>query len=393
MSLILRTVQAFPRGRSTEDILVLVGAGFSHDKRVAALAELGELHREGYIEKGRDGLWRPSKTVGVTLESGGTGPHGQHNGIESEMLFAAAATFRMEPIPEPTETEDANEVGPIDPQALLRYWRSALRADPRGATTQVTDKHAFEWALISGQGPMVPGLDETLTISVSLDGLSPTFREALVRREGHENVLAVGWPLAVGRNGGVPIFQPVGLLAAVWQRTDETLILTVDADDVLVNPEWIRTSARASSWNKGALEELFDAADGVGLPAAEFVARLRDAVARQIRGRIVGKDLASQLDPTSQGIFDSAALFLPTDSSFTAGAARDLDTIATWPRERLARTALAPVFQLEPTDEARKPPVINVGPVNGEQLAAVRHACEAPLTRGLLFSGAGSTGC
>lgn len=264
--------------------------------------------------------------------------------------------------------------------ALLRYWRSALRADPRGATTQVDDKHGIEWSLISGRGPMVPGENEVLSIEIDLDALDPAFREALVRREGHENALAVGWPISVGRRGGVPIFQPVGLLAAAWERTGEQLVLTVDANDILVNPDWIKAAARASGWRKDALGDLFDAADGVGLRAEDFVGRLRDAVASQIRGKILGEDLASQLDATSQGIFDSAAIFLPTDSSFTAGAARDLDTIATWPEERLARTSLAPVFSLEPSQEPVSIPAINVGALNGEQLRAVQYACERPLS-------------
>ena len=55
MSVILKTVRAFPRGRTSEEILVLIGASFSHDKRLAAIAELEELVRDGHIEKGRDG--------------------------------------------------------------------------------------------------------------------------------------------------------------------------------------------------------------------------------------------------------------------------------------------------------------------------------------------------
>jgi len=43
MSLVLKMVRAFPRGRTTEELLVLVGAGFSHDKRLAAIGELNSL--------------------------------------------------------------------------------------------------------------------------------------------------------------------------------------------------------------------------------------------------------------------------------------------------------------------------------------------------------------
>ena len=268
----------------------------------------------------------------------------------------------------------------LDPQALLRYWRSALRADPRGATTQVLDKHGIEWSLVSGRGPVIPDEDQRLRISIKLEALDPAFQEALVRREGHENALAVGWPMAVGRHGGVPIFQPVGMFTAAWKREGETLVLTVDADDVLVNPDWVKSAARASGWNRNDLADLFFVDDGLGLRPADFVEKVRVAVASQVRGRIVGEDLASQLDGSAQGIYDSAAIFLPTDSSFTAGAARDLDTIATWPRERIARTALGAALGLKTETGTDRVAAIDAVPLNKEQLRAVRGACEAPLT-------------
>ncbi|WP_217352161.1 AAA domain-containing protein [Ruegeria sp. HKCCA5763] len=277
------------------------------------------------------------------------------------------------------DQEDESSDAP-DPQALLRYWRSALRADPRGATTQVLDKHGIEWALISGRGPISPEEGRTLTVSIELDAIDPVFREALVRREGHENALAVGWPMAVGRRGGVPVFQPVGMFAAAWERKDDRLILTIDADDVLVNPDWVKSAARASGWKRDDLADLFFADDGLGLRAQDFVEKVRIAVASQIRGRVVGADLATQLDASAQGIFDSAAIFLPTDSSFTAGAARDLDAIATWPKDRLERTALGAVFGLDVQDGTDKAAAIDAVPLNQEQLRAVRSACQAPLT-------------
>ena len=373
-------VRAFPRGRTTEELLVLVGAGFSHDKRLAAIAELDQLLRDGLVEKAHDGRWR-AKRMNFAADARSAARAGLHNDADTETLIhAAAATFVSAPLPvEQFDAENAREES-IDAQALLRYWRSALRADPRGAITQVLDKHGIEWSLISGQGPIDPGENRFMRISIDLAAIDPAFQEALVRREGHENALAVGWPMAVGRRGGVPIFQPVGMFAAAWKREAETLVLTVDADDVLVNPEWVRSAARASGWNRGDLADLFSADDGLGLRTDDFVEKVRGAVASQIRGSVVGEDLASQLDSSAQGIYDSAAIFLPTDSSFTAGAARDLDTIATWPRERIARTALGEVLGIDGADDADPVAAIDAVPLNKEQLRAVRGACEAPLT-------------
>ncbi len=186
--------------------------------------------------------------------------------------------------------------------------------------------------------------------------------------------------MAVNRRGGVPIFQPVGMFAAAWKREGEALVLTVDADDVLVNPDWVKSAARASGWNRDDLADLFSVDDGLGLRADDFVEKIRVAVASQVRGRVVGEDLAPQLDGSAQGIYDSAAIFLPTDSSFTAGAARDLDAIAAWPQERIARTALAALLGIDSAYSADPVAAIDAVSLNKEQLRAVRGACEAPLT-------------
>lgn len=373
-------VHAFPRGRTTEELLVLVGAGFSHDKRLAAIAEIDQLLLDGLVEKGRDGRWR-AKRSGLSAAGRHPAPTEPFTSNPAEnVIHAAIATFQVESINRETFDVADSDDGKLEPQALLRYWRSALRADPRGATTQVFDKHGIEWSLISGRGPVVPDEDQRLRISIKLDALHPSLQEALVRREGHENALAVGWPMAVGRRGGVPIFQPVGMFSAEWVREGDGLMLAVDAGDVLVNPDWVKSAARTSGWNRDALADLFFADDGLGLRAADFVEKVRVAVASQIRGRVVGEDLAPQLDGSAQGIYDSAAIFLPTDSSFTAGAARDLDTIATWPCERIARTALGAVLGIETDVEMDRATGIDAVPLNKEQLRAVRGACEAPLT-------------
>ena len=181
MSLVLKMVRAFPRGRTTEELLVLVGAAFSHDKRLAALSELETLFRDGLIVRGKDGRWH-AKTDGfkrreesVSASRGG-GPEGF-----DDIIYAATASFSSESTGSELPDQDDESSDAPDPQALLRYWRSALRADPRGATTQVLDKHGIEWALISGRGPISPEEGQTLKVTIELDAIDPAFREALVR--------------------------------------------------------------------------------------------------------------------------------------------------------------------------------------------------------------------
>ncbi len=382
MSFVLKMIEAFPRGRTTEELLVLVGASFSHDKRIATVAELDRLLGDGCIERGRDGRWRPKRLASVPrgrAASDYSWVQGTTDG--SDVIFAATASFAQQHASAGDLFEEAESEGSrIDPQALLRYWRSALRADPRGATTQVLDRHGLEWSLISGRGPIYPEEGNALSVTITLDALAPAFREALIRREGNENALALGWPMAVGRKSDVPVFLPVGMFTATWKRQGEDLVLTVDVDDVLVNPDWIRLAARRSGWTREVLAEMFQADDGLGLQVMDFIDKVRTAFASHVRGRLVGEDLVPRLDPSARGIHDSAAIFLPVDSSFTAGAVRDLDAISAWPRDRIARTALGAVLGLESDEQGDVTAAVDALPLNMEQLHAVRGACEAPLT-------------
>ncbi|WP_222120571.1 AAA domain-containing protein [Cereibacter sediminicola] len=355
-----------------------MGTTFRHEERMALLGELEALAREGSIRRRHDGRWIP---IGPPMTSRPGNPTTLTSSAASETTAIVAAPFRRTAIVPPSPTEEgAGATERIDPKALLRYWRSALRADPRGAITEAFDRHGTVWHLISGQGPLLPDEGQVVRLRIDLDALAPEFRAALVKREANENALAIGWPLALGRRSGAPAIWPVGLIAAEWRRASGCLEIDISADDVLVNPDWLRGAARSTGWSAKDLEEVFAEADGVGLEGEDFLSRLRDAAATQVRGKLTGAWLSSEIDPQTQGILDAAALFLPEDSSFTAGAVRDLDAISEWPEAQLARTALAPLLGLDGACPSATFPAINVGTLNAEQIAAVRSACHAPLT-------------
>lgn len=144
-------VRAFPRGRTTEELLVLVGAGFSHNKRLAALAELDQLLHDRLVEKGADGRWRTKREAISRSWQGSAKINSLAFKDDENIIHAAAAKFMLEPGEiEQFDTEDQASKN-FDPQSLLRYWRSALRADPRGATTQVLDTYGLECHSFLGQ--------------------------------------------------------------------------------------------------------------------------------------------------------------------------------------------------------------------------------------------------
>lgn len=379
MSVLLRTITAFPTGRTTNELFALLDVDFDPRRRTEIYAELSALSEAGKVSKGRDGRWRPisaAKNQGVTL----TPLPGPEVGAgEDQVLRPVHATFR-------SSTANTNEVdapesdATIDPNALLRYYRSALRSDPRGAISQVEDRHSVQWQLFTGMGPLTPEEGQILTISVLLEDLPDEFRKALVKREANEQSLAVGWPMGVGKKQGVSVLWPVGLISAEWTRSATHLEVSVDTDDIVANPDWIKGVARSANWKEAALREVFTQAEGLGFRRDEFLSRLKEAVAGAFRGGMSGQQMRMELDPDNVGIHDIAGLFLPTDTTFTAGAVRDLDTIAAWSKERLASTALAPILGLQAPAPVRATPVINTGDLNKEQIDAVRQSLAAPLT-------------
>ena len=379
MSVVLRTVEAFPRGRTTEQLAVLLGASFDHVKKVQLIAELDDLAQARKIVRGRDGKWRPTKTYASILGAPKDLMSASLPAEESDTLLAAPARFDhvWDSL---AEMEEVGDRGPLDPGAVLRYWRSALRADPRGATTAREDLHGVDWHLVCGPGQIYPLDQGSVVVSITLDHLQPEFRKALLRREGQENALAVGWPIAVGQRSGIPAVFPVGLLSGAWSREGETLRITISHDDILMNPDWLSFTARSSGWGKSQLSDVFATNSGMGLPSVEFVSRLREAAAGQFRGKLSGTNLRSSLSFSEQGIHDIVGIFLPSDNSFTAGASRDLDAISTWSADRLQETALASLLGLSSRSETSENPALNLTPLNSEQLDAVQNACSAPLS-------------
>ncbi len=384
MSLLLRTIEAFPRGRTTEQLNALLDIAFEPAKREAILRELSALQIEGAVTLGRDGRWRPTRRPTSNAQSPFlNSPTGGSKDVgEDRRLRAVRVGFARETRDEaPAEDLAETDTSPPDPRALLRYYRSALQSDPRGALTQSPDRHGAAFQLFAGEGSPFADEASVAILRIDLDHLPGDLREALIRRDGEENGVALGWPIEVGRRQGLTAIRPVGLVAATWRRGPDLLEIRVEADDVLVNPDWVREAARGTAWSREALEGLFRGPGGAGLPWTEFRARLAEAAARSMRGRLSGRRFAAEIDLDATGLHDALALFLPTGSTFTAGAVRDLDSIAAWPVERLEATALAPLLGLDPdavTSLGASP--INLGPQNAEQISAARLAASAPLS-------------
>ncbi|MCY3981673.1 MAG: AAA family ATPase [Alphaproteobacteria bacterium] len=218
---------------------------------------------------------------------------------------------------------------------------------------------------------------EEIEIIIDLEQLQGDLRQKLSRDAAEENALALGWPIAILSRHGAPSVVPVGLVAATWSRNQSHLVLRLSADDVLVNPDWVNSTARSIGWKAADLQQFLQSNDGGGLKLAEFVLRLKEAAASQIRDGLPIRP-AAMLNTEIEGLQSAAALFFPTEATFTSGASRDLDRIAAWPESIRNQTALGALFG-DQTHEASVP-ALSVGPLNAEQIEAVRLACTRPLT-------------
>ncbi|MBB4569993.1 MULTISPECIES: hypothetical protein [Rhizobium] len=274
----------------------MLDVDFDPRRRTEIYAELSALSEAGKVAKGRDGRWRPIATANKT----GTQPVSSiaTNTIVTDNLTLRPvhATFRTSRS-SVGEGEVADTFAAFDPNALLRYYRSALRSDPRGAITQVEDRHSVQWQLFTGLGPLTPEEGQVLTISIPLDELPDDFRQALVKREANEQSLAVGWPLGVGKKQGVAVVWPVGLISADWKRSPTHLEVSIDTDDIVANPDWIKGVARSANWKEAGLRDVFTQAEGLGFRRDEFLSRLKEAVSGTFRGRISGQQMRIELDP------------------------------------------------------------------------------------------------
>ena len=380
MSLIIKTIEAFPKGRTTKELFAILDVEFKANSREKIRAELLALQQQGLLVLGRDQKWRAV----TRMQASGSRPQRKQSETPlwqpTEMLMASPALFTKEVDVSAATDDDPDASESVDSSSLLRYYRAALQSDPRGALTQAEDRHGTAYQLLSGNGDSMPDLGETGVIKIGLDGLPDAFREALTRRETKEKTLAIGWPISVTKKSGAPAIQPVGLIAATWKREASFLYVRIETNFILINPDWIKSFSRRSAWSLAGLSDVFLGNAGSGLQRDEFILRLREAAAQSVRGKITGRSFAASIDPSDEGIFDALAIFLPTETSFTAGAVRNLDEIGSWDKSKLSRTALGPLLGLEYTGEVRSSAPINVGPLNHEQINAAVNAMNYPLS-------------
>ena len=218
MSTLIKTIEAFPRGRTTKELFALLDVDFKASRREQIRAELLALQQQGLLVLGSDQKWRAVSRLRTSVSNQKANQSTNSLRQPNDLLLASPAQFSKEVDVSPAIQDDTDASESLDPSALLRYYRAALQSDPRGALTQAEDRHGTAYQLLTGNGDPMPAQGEIGVIKIGLDGLPDAFREALIRRETKEKTLAVGWPISIAKKSGAPAIQPVGLIAATWSR-------------------------------------------------------------------------------------------------------------------------------------------------------------------------------
>ncbi|MCB0638780.1 MAG: AAA family ATPase, partial [Lewinella sp.] len=266
---------------------------------------------------------------------------------------------------------------------MLAYYHAALRSDVRGKAVLLPQNHGHSWTLFTGEGEWWAAEGRTGRIDIPLGNLPATFRMALERR-ADDDTIAIGWALSKGRDDGLDVIWPVGLLAARWWRADEILCIAIEQPDVMVNPAWLRAQAGSLGWSQVDLADRLGGWRGEGVGPGrdldEFAGILREAAATAVRGRLYPRSIVPALG-AEDGIWGAAALILPEEDNWSRRAVRDLEKIQNWSPEQRQGTALQAVLDPVPINDSEPVgPVLEAGPLNAEQLEAVRSGLTGRLT-------------
>jgi very-short-patch-repair endonuclease/RecA/RadA recombinase len=349
---IRRLLELYPAGVSQEQLLWRLKVAGVRATGVDVLQSLNELSTNGEIRIVAHGRWALSRFLELKQEHS---PEIQViNGDRPTVLRAAFGKVeRIEPIEAGGQFSysDGNSWRFQDYwRQILSYYAATQKADPRGRITQFADRHGAQWQLVAVGGEWWQNARLTFELSTLAEG----FREALMRRS--ERTCAIGYPLTVVATTAGDEFLPGLLLPARWEVQDEQLVVELWTDPPVLNPDWLKRIAARTTWKADSLQEaLFPAGEESGLDSV--ARRLRNALARFGGGGLVVGKLDDRVSVGKEGIRNAAAIFLSSDSTYTQGAARDLELIANVAESEWRSTALSQLFADEVNLPKYAPPI------------------------------------
>jgi hypothetical protein len=393
---IRRLLEMYPAGASCEQILYHLRASGARATATDILQNLNMLSGNGEVGIVAEGRWlliKFSSAAKVVTPGSSQSISGKPE-PQPKVLRAIAGQVLDRP---PSDMA----VSGLDPalndegswsldqhwRPLLHYYAATQRADPRGKATQFPDRHGESWQLFSVRGRWW----KDAHLRFAIDDLPGALREALSRR--NEAICALGYPVSLFDSVDGATMLPALLISASWRLEDHYLFVELADMRPIVNPDWLKQVVAKSAWKADALlEALFPIGEEADLDAV--ASRMRNALAKLGGGSLLPARLADELALGSDGLGNSAAIFLPSDARFTQGTAADLGAIADWSEEDYRRSALHHLFSASAGDSpsinfGTPVPLLQLRDMTDAQFCAARVALDGPLT---LIQGPPGTG-
>ena len=375
MSTILRTIKGFPKGKLAEELIFLINRDCDKQKRVSFYSELRELEQQSLIFRDPNGRWRARYFVEQSSSENVEKKEG-----EQDLLNAVPGHFE-EVTHKTSETKVENQRSQAKFTDIIKYFKSSVRADPRGSLGTIPETHNTKWQLIYGSLPVLTEDEDTHIIRLSLElaNLPDTFRQALIRREENDKSISLGWPIQSGLDRSAPKLWPVGLLSGQYQRTEKELIIEFDLQNIFVNPLWAKENYRAIGWSRNKLNLIFNIGSAAPLKSRDFILKLREVAAGFYNGNLNGRQLSKELSFSKTMIWDCFGVFLSDDNTFNQGIIEDFNSFEKFSEEQFKDTAAYDFINgsnlIEPFN-----PAINVGSTNEAQIKAVQNGLSTSIS-------------
>lgn len=380
-SSVRRLLEMYPAGASQEQLLWRLKSTGLRASAADILQALNELSGNGEIRITPGKRWLLSRFNDAAMPegiNGGFDTSKQSIG-EAPLLRAVRGQYSRMEVDLVSSLAEASAPGAMALSGIWRelmaYYAATQRSDPRGKILQLASNHGTSWQMLSTTGDWW----SNAIIRVPLDDLPEAFREALVKRT--ERTCAIGYPLTLLDSSGGMEILPALLLPAEWEVTDDHLKMVIRTVDPVINPDWLKKVTARKRWKADDLiDRLFPEGEDRDLGAV--TRRLRNVLATLGAGSLAAGKLDDIITADKEGIRNGAALFLPTDRTYTQGTANDLAAMANMPIDEANGTAMAALFadyRLTETGEADAP-LLQLRDLTDRQFAVACDILTKPFT-------------
>lgn len=271
--------------------------------------------------------------------------------------------------------------------ALLRYYSLCLAAEERVDASAGWHEAGERFVPVHLAKTWWPDRNRPAAYAIHRQSLPPTFQGAL-GRAATADVVRLGYPLDVFEPAaGELMVRAVATLPLRWKVAERDVIVFEPVESGFVlNPTWLsyqRKTADIAALARriGAGLDTDDGTEAAGdsFDLVDLCTALNLALAQRRISEIEPLSTATHL-VGSKGLQNAAALFLVSDTRFSAGAIRDLNALSEHSREALKDTALGTLLGLSPPAPSVDVPVLEPVDLTFGQNSAVRSGLSEGLT-------------